>query len=177
MQSRAKDTPPMEQRKRSRFTRRSALILVLALLCAVLSTSPASADATYVVVSGDTLSGIAEDHNISLQELLDANNLGINDIIYIGQELTIPGVEEYVTEYGDLVVEGRGWGHGRGMGQYGSLGYAIDEGWTRDQILDHFYGNTTSSVLDPQQMTVRLRGHDGSSTKIYVENAILVVGN
>ena len=107
----------MRQSKKNRFTRRSALILVLALLCAVLSASPASADATYVVVSGDTLSGIAEDHNISLQELLDANNLGINDIIYIGQELTIPGVEEYVTEYGDLVVEGRGWGHGRGMGQ------------------------------------------------------------
>ena len=177
MRSRAKDVPPMEQRKRSKFTRQSALILVLALLCTVLNTSPASADATYVVVSGDTLSGIAEDHNISLQELLDANNLNVNDIIYIGQELTIPGVEEYVTEYGDVVVEGRGWGHGRGMGQYGSLGYAIDEGWTRDQILDHFYGNTTSSVLDPQQMTVRLRGHDGSSTKIYVENAILVVGN
>ena len=177
MQSRAKDAPPMKQRKRSKFTRRSALILILALVCTVLNTSPASADATYVVVSGDTLSGIAQDHNISLQELLDANNLDVTDTIYIGQELTIPGVEEYVTEYGDVVVEGRGWGHGRGMGQYGSLGYAIDEGWTRDQILDHFYGNTTSSVLDPQQMTVRLRGHDGSSTKIYVENAILVVGN
>ena len=167
----------MEQRKRSKFTRRSALILALALLCAVLSASPANADVTYVVVSGDTLSGIAEDHSISLQELLDANNLDVDDIIYIGQELIIPGVEEYITEYGDVVVEGRGWGHGRGMGQYGSLGYAIDEGWTRDQILDHFYGNTTSSVLDPQQMTVRLREHDGSSTKIYVKDAILVVGN
>ncbi|MAT37922.1 MAG: hypothetical protein CL420_07785 [Acidimicrobiaceae bacterium] len=167
----------MRQSKKNRFTRRSALVLVLALLCTGLAASPAGADATYVVVSGDTLSGIAEDHGISLQELLDANNLDVNDIIYVGQQLTIPGVEEYVTSYGDLVVEGRGWGHGRGMGQYGSLGYAIDEGWTRDQILEHFYGNTTASVLDPQEMTVRLRGHDGSSTKVYVEDAILVVGD
>ena len=139
IQSRAEDVPPMRQSKKNRFTRRSALVLVLALLCTGLAASPAGADATYVVVSGDTLSGIAEDHGISLQELLDANNLDVNDIIYVGQQLTIPGVEEYVTSYGDLVVEGRGWGHGRGMGQYGSLGYAIDEGWTRDQILEHFY--------------------------------------
>ncbi len=152
-------------------------MLVLALLCTVLSTSPAGADTTYVVVSGDTLSGIAQDFGVSLQDLLDANNLDINDIIYVGQQLIIPGVDGHTTNYGDVIVEGRGWGHGRGMGQYGSLGYAIDEGWTRDQILDHFYGNTTASVLDPQEMTVRLRGHDGSSTKVYVENAILVVGD
>ena len=177
MQSRAEDLPPMEQNRKSRFTRRSVMVLVLALLCTALTTTPVGADTTYVVVSGDTLSGIAQDYGISLQDLLDANNLTVEDIIHVGQELVIPGVEGYTTDYGDLVVEGRGWGHGRGMGQYGSLGYAIDEGWTRDQILDHFYGNTTSSVLDPQEMTIRLRGHDASSTKVYVENAILVVGD
>jgi len=177
MQSRAENLPPMKQTRKSSLTRRSVLVLVLALLCTVLTTTPAGADTTYVVVSGDTLSGIAQDHGISLQDLLDANNLTVNDIIYVGQELIIPGVDGYTTDYGDVVVDGRGWGHGRGMGQYGSLGYAIDEGWTRDQILDHFYGNTTGSVLDPQEMTVRLRGHDNSSTKVYVENAILVVGD
>ena len=177
MQSRAEDLPPMEQIRKNGFTRRSVLVLVLALLCTVLTTAPAGADTTYVVVSGDTLSGIAQDHGVSLQDLLDANNLTVNDIIYAGQELIIPGVDGYTTDYGDVVVDGRGWGHGRGMGQYGSLGYAIDEGWTRDQILDHFYGNTTSSVLNPQEMTIRLRGHDSSSTKVYVENAILVVGD
>ena len=167
----------MEQNRKSRFTRRSVLVLVLALLCTALTATPAGADTTYVVVSGDTLSGIAQDHGISLQDLLDANSLTVNTIIYVGQELIIPGVDGYTRDYGDVVVDGRGWGHGRGMGQYGSLGYAVDEGWNRDQILDHFYGNTTSSVLDPQEMTVRLRGHDGSSTKVYVENAILVVGD
>jgi SpoIID/LytB domain protein len=37
---------------------------------------------------------------------------------------------------------GHGWGHGRGMGQYGAYGYAVDHGWSYQQILDHFYGGT-----------------------------------
>jgi stage II sporulation protein D len=40
-----------------------------------------------------------------------------------------------------FVVSGRGWGHGVGMSQYGALGYA-NEGWTYDQILEHFYPGT-----------------------------------
>ncbi|MCP5026218.1 MAG: hypothetical protein GY929_08015 [Actinomycetia bacterium] len=43
-------------------------------------------------------------------------------------------------------IEGLGWGHGRGMGQWGALGYAVDHDWTAGQILDHFYGGTTSEV-------------------------------
>jgi SpoIID/LytB domain protein len=42
-----------------------------------------------------------------------------------------------------VVIQGRGWGHGRGMGQYGALGYAVDQGWDWRQILQHYYGNTT----------------------------------
>jgi SpoIID/LytB domain protein len=42
-----------------------------------------------------------------------------------------------------VVITGRGWGHGRGMGQYGALGYARDFGWSADRILDHFYRGTT----------------------------------
>ena len=44
---------------------------------------------------------------------------------------------------GEITVEGHGYGHGRGLGQYGALGYALDHGWTYEQILDHFYSNTT----------------------------------
>ncbi|MCP4088084.1 MAG: hypothetical protein GY745_24030 [Actinomycetia bacterium] len=43
-------------------------------------------------------------------------------------------------------IEGLGWGHGRGMGQWGALGYAVDHNWTTGQILDHFYGGTSSAV-------------------------------
>ena len=46
-----------------------------------------------------------------------------------------------------LSLDGHGWGHGRGMGQFGALGYAIDFGWSSAQILDHFYGDTTACLL------------------------------
>ena len=45
-----------------------------------------------------------------------------------------------------VVISGHGYGHGIGMGQWGSLGYAIgaDNGkgnYTYQQILSHYYGN------------------------------------
>ena len=47
-----------------------------------------------------------------------------------------------------VVISGHGYGHGIGMGQWGSLGYAIgaDSGAGNDtyqQILAHYYGDTT----------------------------------
>jgi SpoIID/LytB domain protein len=45
-----------------------------------------------------------------------------------------------------ILVTGRGWGHGRGLGQWGAFGYATGRSggpWSYRTILDHFYGNTT----------------------------------
>ncbi|MCW4459393.1 LysM peptidoglycan-binding domain-containing protein [Microbacterium sp. MPKO10] len=55
---------------------------------------------TYTVVSGDTVSGIASAHGISIQSLLDANGLTWTSIIYVGQKLTIPGSESTESESG-----------------------------------------------------------------------------
>ncbi len=44
----------------------------------------------YRVVSGDTLSKIAQRYGISLKRLQDANNLSFKSIIRVGQQLTIP---------------------------------------------------------------------------------------
>jgi stage II sporulation protein D len=44
-----------------------------------------------------------------------------------------------------FVINGRGWGHGVGMAQWGAYGYA-KHGLTYDKILAHFYPGTT---LDP----------------------------
>ena len=42
-----------------------------------------------------------------------------------------------------LTLVGHGWGHGRGMGQYGALGYAqAPYHWTDKAILAHYYGGT-----------------------------------
>jgi stage II sporulation protein D len=40
-----------------------------------------------------------------------------------------------------FVVEGRGWGHGVGMSQYGALGFAL-HGWRYERILAYYYRGT-----------------------------------
>lgn len=47
---------------------------------------------SYVIVSGDTISGIASRFGITTQALLDANGLSWSSVIYGGQTLVIPGV-------------------------------------------------------------------------------------
>ena len=55
---------------------------------------------------------------------------------------------------------GHGYGHGRGMGQFGSLGYAL-KGWSYERILDHYYGGTRMGTLPDGDITVHLTKHDG----------------
>jgi stage II sporulation protein D len=42
-----------------------------------------------------------------------------------------------------FIVDGRGWGHGIGLAQYGAYGYARDEGRSHAWILEHYYPGTT----------------------------------
>ena len=44
---------------------------------------------------------------------------------------------------GDIVFSGRGYGHGRGLSQWGAYGFAVDHGAGYQAILDHYYGGTT----------------------------------
>ncbi len=61
-----------------------------------------------------------------------------------------------------IVLEGTGNGHGRGMSQWGAYGWAVDHGWSWDQILDWYYGGTAMGDADVNsRMTVRLQGMDG----------------
>jgi LysM repeat protein len=46
----------------------------------------------YTIVTGDTISGIAERHGVSTISVLTANGLGWSSIIYPGQTIAIPGV-------------------------------------------------------------------------------------
>ncbi|MGH8976208.1 MAG: SpoIID/LytB domain-containing protein, partial [Acidimicrobiia bacterium] len=52
-------------------------------------------------------------------------------------------------------LAGQGFGHGRGMGQFGSLGYAL-AGWAYESILDHYYGGTRMGNLADPEITVEL---------------------
>ncbi len=69
-------------------------------------------------------------------------------------------------------VNGRGWGHGRGMSQWGAQGYALDHGWSSAQILDHYYSNTSAATLpqplrydvNPTNLRVEIRSSASSSS-------------
>lgn len=67
-----------------------------------------------------------------------------------------------------ITLAGRGYGHGRGMGQWGAYGYAVDHAWSGTQILEHFYGNTTRSVRPTDSLQrVYLTGSDGAEVILY----------
>ena len=64
-----------------------------------------------------------------------------------------------------VVVDGVGNGHGRGMSQWGAYGWAVDQGWTWNQILDHYYGGTSSGTVGTSgQIRIRLLALDGAGT-------------
>jgi len=83
--------------------------------------------------------------------------------------------------YPRVEIVGGGWGHRRGMGQYGALGYARDHGWTSRQILDHFYGGTTQGPaptidnLDPDRLRVQLAGMNNRNTAVTLAKGRMVV--
>ncbi len=49
-------------------------------------------------------------------------------------------------ELDTVVFEGSGWGHGVGLSQYGAYGASRD-GWSAEEITQHFYKGTTLEVL------------------------------
>jgi stage II sporulation protein D len=54
-----------------------------------------------------------------------------------------------------LVFNGRGWGHGVGMSQWGAYGYAR-HGATYEQILAHYYPGTTLGTVPAKRVRVLL---------------------
>lgn len=62
-----------------------------------------------------------------------------------------------------LVISGHGWGHGVGMAQYGTLGYAR-HGLRYKKILAHYYPGTTLARTSVHQVRVLLAGGARSLT-------------
>ena len=54
-----------------------------------------------------------------------------------------------------FVIDGRGWGHGIGMSQYGARGFA-HAGWRYPRILAHYYRGTDLRTLPGRQVRVLL---------------------
>jgi SpoIID/LytB domain protein len=75
-----------------------------------------------------------------------------------------------------VTLEGHGFGHGNGMGQYGALGYAVDHSWTWQQIVAHFYGGTTAGTVANDDMTVRLTANDSQNLVVRSDSPFTVGG-
>jgi stage II sporulation protein D len=54
-----------------------------------------------------------------------------------------------------FLIDGRGWGHGIGMSQYGARGYA-EAGWGYQRILAHYYRGTELQLVPARPVRVLL---------------------
>jgi stage II sporulation protein D len=61
------------------------------------------------------------------------------------------------TASADFVVQGRGWGHGVGMSQYGAYGFALREGRDHRSILAHYYADSGYDREPATRVRVRLK--------------------
>jgi SpoIID/LytB domain protein len=80
---------------------------------------------------------------------------------------TAAAAEEVVERPADGVftVEGHGWGHGRGMSQWGAQG-AASMGVDAETILSAYYPGTTRAVLPPAPIRVLLSTDEGRDTDV-----------
>ena len=92
--------PEIRRRRASRrqVSRALAVGAILALLVGLFSVD-------YTVERGDTLGKIAKEHNVSVADLVEVNNIANPNLIRIGQVLVIPG-EEGEPEVIHVVVSG-----------------------------------------------------------------------
>jgi stage II sporulation protein D len=72
-------------------------------------------------------------------------------------------------------IAGRGSGHGRGLGQYGAFDYA-KEGWSAEQIVAHYYPDSTLGTFTPGTIQVRLQGRDDKPLDVYSDTGMIVAG-
>ena len=78
-----------------------------------------------------------------------------------------------------MVIEGQGNGHGRGLSQYGAVGWSTIYGKDWTWILDHYYGGTSMGAVPAgTRMTVRLTAQDDLQTAVIASggNAFWVGG-
>jgi murein DD-endopeptidase MepM/ murein hydrolase activator NlpD len=71
----------------------AVLLLAASMLLGAQRVSAQAAGPVYVVQPDDTLSSIAARFNVSVNELMAANNLGDANVLDVGQQLFIPGLQ------------------------------------------------------------------------------------
>ena len=98
----------------------------------------AATERTHVVVVGDTLSAIADRYDSTLEAIMEANSISDASLIFVGQELTIPGVAAAPEATATT--------------QAGSLVHVVVEGDTLSGIAEH-YGTTIAAITEANSLT------------------------
>ena len=82
---------------------------------------------------------IADQYNVSVEEIVNLNNIKNSSLINIGQSLLVPRNSINSSSLEKILVAwGYGSGHGVGMSQWGAK-YMANKGIKAKTILKHFY--------------------------------------
>ena len=73
---------------------------------------------------------------------------------------------------GTLEITGRGFGHGRGMSQYGAMN-AARQGRTWQQIVSHYYPGATPARMANPSIRVGVAGRLGSTARVVAEPGLV----
>jgi SpoIID/LytB domain protein len=76
----------------------------------------------------------------------------------------------------EVVIVGRGWGHGVGLGQYGALGRA-DQGESYDEILSAYYDGLAPSTSDDLPVQVRVGTDAADEVSVRGDGAVRIVAD
>ncbi len=74
-----------------------------------------------------------------------------------------------------VVVQGHGYGHGHGMGQWGALGYALDQ-TPYSAILGTYYGGTSLATVATTTVRVDMTENDGNQIIVTSATPFTVAG-
>jgi SpoIID/LytB domain protein len=74
---------------------------------------------------------------------------------------------------GVFSLEGHGWGHGRGMSQWGAQG-AASLGVSAETIVSTYYPGTSRGVLAPAPIRVVLQGDEGTDLQVHPADGLRV---
>lgn len=86
--------------------------------------------------------------------------------------LLVPGQVAHAAEVavpgsgGVFAIEGHGWGHGRGMSQYGAQG-AAQLGKTADEITSFYYPNTAKTALPNAYLRILVQEDEGTDLTVF----------
>lgn len=146
-------------------TVRAGAAAVAALLAATLA-APALAATTTVPTSAAAQTepgGAGPDSAVALEALRSG------DLTAAGR--AVPAAA------GDLVVEGRGFGHGIGLSQYGAKGRA-EKKWSAAKIAKAYYpGTSPARASDTRKLDVWLRGDTDGKLDVVAEKGLRVRGS